>query len=175
MPVPSIVTLAVAPPSGRRFTVVWKFPLLALPALLPVVDCWLLVAAWLPVERWFSIWSPSDCELLDVLLAVELCVPPVVPEVVELLLVMLPDVMPELEALLPVVDEPELVLFALEEPDILEPSVRELLEELFIEPVLFIELPPVVELLPVEFVPDVLLVAGELAPMPELLEPPTII
>ena len=174
MPVPSIVTLAVAPPSGRRFTVVWKFPLLALPALLPVVDCWLLVAAWLPVERWFSIWSPSDCELLDVLLAVELCVPPVVPKVVELLLVMLPDVMPE-EALLPVVDEPELVLFALEEPGMLEPPVMELLEELFIELVLFIELPPVVELLPVELVPDVLLAASELAPVSELLEPPTII
>lgn len=169
MPVPSIVTLAVAPPSGRRFTVVWKFPLLVLPALLPVVDCWLLVAAWLPVERWFSIWSPSDCELLDVLLPVVLCVLPVVPEVVELLLVTLPDVTPELEALLPVVDESELVLFALEEPDMLEPPVRELLEELFIELVLFIEL------LPVELVPDVLFAASESAPVPELLEPPTII
>lgn len=174
MPVPSIVTLAVAPPSGLRFTAVWKFPLLVLPALLPVVDCWLFVAAWLLVERWFNIRSPSDCELLDVL-AVELFVPPIGPEVVELLLVVLPDVMPELEALLPVVDEPELVLFAPEEPDMLEPPVMELLEELFIELVLFIGLLPVVELLPVESVADVLLVASELAPVPELLDPPTII
>ena len=171
MPVPSIVTLAVAPPSGLRFTVVWKFPLPALPALLPVADCWLLVTAWLPVDCWFSIRSPSDCELVpDVLPLVELDAPPIVPKVVELLLVAPPDGMLELpDVLLPVVDEPELVLFALEEPDMLELSVMELPEELFIELRLFMELLPVVELLL-----DVLLAASELAPVLELLELPTI-
>lgn len=160
MPVPSIVTLAVAPPSGLRFTVVWKLPLPVLPALPPVVDCGLLVTAWPPVE-WFSIWSPSDCELLDVLPLLEPVVPPVVPEVVELLLVVLPDVLLVLPvALLPVVDEPELVLFALD-PDMLELP--------------FMELLPVVELLLVELPLDVLLAAKELASVLELFEPPTII
>lgn len=45
MPVVSIVTLAVAPPSGVRFTVVWKLPLLAVPPVVLAVDCWLLVVA----------------------------------------------------------------------------------------------------------------------------------
>ena len=149
MPVPSIVTLAVAPPSGLRFTVVWKLPLPVLPALPPVVDCGLLVTALPPVER-FSIWSPSDCGLLlDVPPLLEFVVPLVVPEVVELLLVVLL-----------VVDEPEFVLFALE-PDMLELPVMELL--------------PVVELLLVELPLDVLLAAKELASVLELFEPPAII
>jgi hypothetical protein len=118
MPVPSIVTFAVAPPEGCRLTVVWKLPLPVLLLLLllpPVTDCWLSVLvelpvrAWLPVELWSSIWSPSDCELLDVLLLVELEVPPVELELVALLLEFfeLPDV------LLPVVEE----LFDMVEPE----------------------------------------------------------
>lgn len=39
IPVVSIVTLAVAPPSGFRFTVVWKLPLFAVPPVVLVVDC----------------------------------------------------------------------------------------------------------------------------------------
>jgi hypothetical protein len=49
MPVPSIVTFAVAPPEGFKLTVVWKLPL---SVLVPVVDCWLPVLVELPVLAW---------------------------------------------------------------------------------------------------------------------------
>lgn len=78
MPVLSIVTLAVAPPDGFRFTVVWKLPLLFWLPL--VIDCWLPVVAGLLVEPWLSILSPSDCE-------------PLVPDVVLPVLLELPDVL----------------------------------------------------------------------------------
>ena len=162
MPVVLIVTLAVAPPPGVRFTVVWKLPLLALPPVVLVVDCWLLAVVWPPVEL-PSMRSPSDCELLlDVLLPDVVVVPPVVPEDITLLLVEPPDALLfELElpeVLPPDVDEPEFVLFMLEEPDVAFPVIE-----------LPVELPLFIELLL-----DVLL-AAEPALVPELLEAPTIV
>ena len=119
---------------------------------------------WPPVEP-LSMRSPRDCELLlDELLPELVIVPPVVLEVVWLFVVLPAMVLLELEpldALLLVIDElsdmdePELVLFMLEEPDAAFPVA---------------ELPLFIELLL-----DVLLAAKELALVPELLEPPTIV